>query len=158
MPAQDQANYSSLRAAVDRIMGTTPGAEGMQRQASEFSFAPSASPMLGGRRPMSDVSTLANRLETPAETTTTPTEPTAPAYTPPAASPPAYTAPAPPAASPPAYTAPAPAPAPAPAAPTLPTGSKWWDQNYYNAQVSAGNTAGAQSYVDMVNRYDAMGA
>jgi hypothetical protein len=36
-----------------------------------------------------------------------------------------------------------------PTSPTFPTG-QYWDQNYYDAQVKAGNTAGAQKYIDYV--------
>ena len=49
------------------------------------------------------------------------------------------------------------APAPVqPASPTFPTG-KYWDQNYYNAQMKAGNTTGAQKYIDYVTRLNQTG-
>jgi hypothetical protein len=43
-----------------------------------------------------------------------------------------------------------------PVAPTFPTG-KYWDQNYYNAQMNAGNTSGAQKYIDYVTSLNQTG-
>jgi len=144
-----QQSYSSLRQAVDRILGFEPGGQstqGPQGAGGTPGFGTGQAPMwsefmLGQKPPISDISNVSNfATVTAPPVAPPPTTVTAPAPPPPA-----------PVAAPPPPPAAAPIPAPAPAPPAAPVYTPSYDTSRYHNPYQPGSSMW-QTQEDFLNK------